>query len=68
MPALGYLTRYKRGLTKTISGITNFILIIRFASGLGEAMEIADEQCDAAKDTTVQMVKVGFKMVGMWTE
>ena len=26
-------------------------------------MEIADEQCDAAKDTTVQMVKVGFKMV-----
>ena len=30
----------------------------RFASGLGEAMQIADEQCDAAKDTTVEMVKV----------
>ena len=43
-------------------------MIIRFASGLGEAMEIADEQCDAAKDTTVQMVKVGFKMVGICTE
>ena len=46
-------------------------MIIRFASGLGEAMEIADEQCDAAKDTTVQMVKVGSKMVRMvvmWTK
>ena len=43
-------------------------MMIRFASGLGEAMEIADEQCDAAKDTTVQMVKVGTKMVGMWAE
>ena len=43
-------------------------MIIRFASGLGEAMEIADEQCDAAKDTTVQMVKVGFKMIEMCTE
>ena len=31
-------------------------------------MEIADEQCDAAKDTTVQMVKVGFKMIEMCTE
>ena len=31
-------------------------------------MEIADEQCDAAKDTAVQMVKVGSKMIGMWTE
>ena len=29
----------------------------RFASGLGEAMQIADEQCDAAGETTVEMVK-----------
>ena len=43
-------------------------MINRFASGLGEAMEIADEQCDAAKDTTVQMVEVGSRIVGMWTE
>ena len=29
----------------------------RFAGGLGEAMQIADEQCDAAGETTVEMVK-----------